>query len=311
MLSFNERESLCESRFQKIGECWHFWTSDNHPIIFTSQEDFAAGMTIMAIVARLVPEVKLLTFELMSNHIHMVLVGSETESEHFFTLFKKLLSNYFRGGRYSEKRSQLGRVIDLSKFLCSKRKIESLTELRNVIVYDNRNGYIVSPDETPFSYPWGANRYYFNPDAKQLAEDTPEILTLKERIAVIRSHVADKIDPLIKVHGYACPMDFCDIPAGEGMFRDASHYFYSISKNIENHASVAREIMEKVFYTDDELFGAIHSQSLRLYKKRISELDKNEKLELARSMHFDYNASNKQVARILKLPIGVVDTVFP
>lgn len=309
MKSNYEREALCEYRFQEAGECWHLWTDEDHPVIFASPADFAAGMNIFAITAKLFPDIKFYTYELMSNHIHAVASGNEKRLREFFEMFRKHLGNYLSGGRYSRD----GRTTnaDLSKLCCRLRKIESLSDLRAVIAYDNRNGYLVSPDDTPFTYPWGANRYYFNPDIKYIAASCNKFLTFRERQFFIHSHVANTLSPLRKVYGCACPLDFCYIEEGEKFFQGAAQYFQIISRNIESFGKIAREISERIFYTDDELFSAIASQAKGRYGKKIMDLDKNEKTELARLMHFDFNAGNKQIARILRLPISVVDALFP
>jgi len=40
-------------------------------------------------------------------------------------------------------------------------------------------------------------------------------------------------------------------------------------------------------------------------------LDKSSKIELAKKLHFDYNASNKQIKRILRLDEHIVNSLFP
>lgn len=309
MKSNYEREALCESRFWEAGECWHLWTDEDHPVIFASPDDFAAGMTVFGITAAMFQDIRLYTFELMSNHIHAVASGREKRLREFFGMFRKLLGNYLSGGRYS--RDGHTAYADLSRFCCRLRKIENLSDLRAVIAYNNRNGYLVSPDETPFSYPWGANKYYFNRDIKSIAASCNKFLTIREKLDIIHTHATDNIAPLRKVFGCACPLDFCHIEEGEQFFQSASQYFHIISRNIESFAKIAGEISERIFYTDDELFSAIASQTKSRYGKRIADLDKNEKTELARMMHYDFNAGNKQISRILKLPLAVLDSFFP
>ena len=34
-------------------------------------------------------------------------------------------------------------------------------------------------------------------------------------------------------------------------------------------------------------------------------------MELARKLHFDYNADNAKIARLLKLPVASVNALFP
>lgn len=50
----------------------------------------------------------------------------------------------------------------MKSFRMSLKSVCDLRTLRNTIVYVNRNGYVVNPAYTPFSYPWGTGRYYFN-----------------------------------------------------------------------------------------------------------------------------------------------------
>ena len=75
MSNYYEKEALCEAKFRDLGECHHLWTPENHEIIFTSQADFKTGMTLFGISARLFADVAVLTYELMSNHIHLTASG--------------------------------------------------------------------------------------------------------------------------------------------------------------------------------------------------------------------------------------------
>ncbi len=54
-------------------------------------------------------------------------------------------------------------IIALSGFECRLRVLETAVDVRNVLSYNNRNGFLVSPDETPFSYRWGAGRWTDTP----------------------------------------------------------------------------------------------------------------------------------------------------
>ena len=300
------KESLCDFRFRQAGECWHLWTDENHPLVFASSTDFEAVMDIIGMSARLFPELKLYTFELMSNHIHAVVSGNEDRVKALFKAFRHLLSNYFRGG----KSGLNARDVCLDNFNCNLRLITTVSDFRNVIAYDNRNGFVVSPDVTPFSYPWGANRYFFNPDARQLALESSEMFTVRDRLRIVHSHVADSIPPLKTLHGYACPMDFCAIEEAESLFLNASQYFNLVSRPVESFRDIAREISERIFYTDDELYSAVCSIARKNYGLKISELGKEAKTELARAMHYDYNASNRQISRMLRIQLAVVDGWF-
>lgn len=300
MRSFYEKESVCSQVFAGLGECYHLWTPENFEIIFSSEEDFKVAMCIVGICAMLFPEVKLLTFQIMSNHLHITAAGAEDRIKALFARIKKMLRKYALSS---------GKSIDWDRFEAKTRKLESLEDVRNVIVYNNRNGFIVSPEYSPFTYPWGANRFYFNPDAKILAQNNSRNMSFREKRFVSHSHIADEINNLFCYDGYALPISFCDVSAGERLFRDASHYFYKISKNIESNKMIAKEIGENVFYTDDELFAVISAKCKKEYDEPIpSRIGAMEKIRIAKMMRFDFNASDKQIQRMLKLERNTISS---
>lgn len=297
MSEYFEREPLCQAAFDKMGEVYHLWTPENFELIFRSDEDFKIGMGIMGICAKLSPDVKILTFELMSNHIHIAAAASESNLREMFELFKKILSRNIS--------------TDWSLFQPGIRLLSSLGQVRNVIVYDNRNGYLVNRDYSPYTYPWGANRYYFNPDARKLALANTKKMNYGERRNLVSSHIADEVKDLLIYEGYALPLSFCDIDRAETLFRDQSHYFELLSRSIENSKEIAKEIGESVFYTDGELFAAISKISREKYDNpQPSTLPVASKLELAATMRYDYKAGEKQICRMLKLDPTVLRSVI-
>ena len=303
MKNFYDVENLCSSYFFGAGECWHLWTPENHEIIFSCEEDFKAAMLIIGVCSALVPGIKIITFELMTNHLHVTLAGNEESVNQFFKLFKKLLKRYLVANN---------RTISLGSFTCSYRRLTSLQDVRNVIVYNNRNGYVVSPQHNPYSYPWGANRYFFNPAARQYYRECGKRITFKERREILHSHIADNVNVIASLDGYACPLSFCDIGLGEHLFRGASHYFYELSRNVESQKNIAKEIGERLYYTDEELFKIVTAISKEQYKASFpSLLTKDDKISLAKTMHFEYNATKKQICRMLRIDKTVIDSLFP
>ena len=96
------------------------------------------------------------------------------------------------------------------------------------------------------------------------------------------------------------------------MFRCASHYFREVSRNIESQKSIAKEIGERIFYTDDELFGIVLSLCQEKYGgQKPTMLPVPAKQEMALLLHSEYNASNKQIQRMLRLDSSVVSALFP
>ncbi len=298
MSSYYEKEALCEAKFRELGECYHLWTPENHEIIFTDTADFKTGMNLFGISARLNADVTILTFELMSNHIHITASGREHQITQLFDTFKGLLLKWMKNE---------SRTMSLDKFRAKARRLMTLEDLRNVIAYDNRNGFVVSPEHTPFTYPWGANRYYFSPDSCLLAEQGSKPFSLRERRLVSHSRIADDAEGLLMFDGYASPLSFCDIHTGEALFRDASHYFNKLSKSVESNASIAKEIGESIWYTDDELYSIVRKIGKERYGAvSPAAIAPNDRIDLAKTLHYEFNASAKQLQRMLKLDSSIL-----
>ena len=307
MKNFYDAESLCRLQFSEMGDCFHLWTPENFTIIFTCDEDFKAGMGIIGIAAKLFPDVTIITFEIMSNHLHITAAGEMPGILAMFDAIRKMLMKYVQ---------TRGRHIDWSEFNAGTRKLQTLEDVRNVIVYNNKNGFVVNPSHTPFTYPWGANRYFFNPDAKALALSRASKMTYRQRRSLSHSHASDESPELLMFEGYALPLSFCDIASGEKMFRNASHYFGKLSRSIESSREIAKEIGESVFYNDDDLFAAVCEIVAKMYPgqglgKTSSPtlLPAQAKIELAKTMHYDYNATRKQIMRMLKIEASVLDSL--
>ena len=293
MNDFYIDESVCSCVFKEMMPCFHLWTSEKCEVIFRTEDEFRAGMNIIGICAKLFPEIRIITFEVMSNHLHLTVSGAEDTALAYFETIKKFLMRHFR---------KLGRCIDWTGFNVGIREVLTLEDLRNVIVYNNRNGFVISKGYTPFSYPWGANRYYFCPDSVALAKLLSHQSTQRERQNAINSRIADNIDGLTMFEGSICPLSFCDIASGQKIFRGASHYFNKLGKSIESQKEIAKEISESIFYTDDELFSAITAIARKKYNiSSLKEAESMVKLDLARTMKFEYNATAKQIARFLKI----------
>lgn len=301
--TFGIEENRCESIFQRLGPCWHLYTPENHPVILTCEADFKAAMTLLAICALSFPSLRILTFQWMSNHLHITLAGSEEDISLFFAMLKRFL------GKYLKDRSKNA---DIGAWTYNLRRIESLKDLRNVIAYNNRNGFLVSPDSTPLTYPWGANKFYFNPDAKKRVEDRSGTLHFRVIREMFHTHKLDGFTGEPFMEGIIPPTVFCDIVSAESLFRNARHYFSLISRNMEGMKSIAEEIGESLFYTDDDLYSAVCEICRNNYGVRHPGLlPAQAKLEVARTMHYEYNAGAKQIARILKADLSVIRNIFP
>jgi REP element-mobilizing transposase RayT len=307
--SFYEKEERCRRVFEwtlrKYGGVWHLCTpGEKQALIFKDDIDYVFAMTLAAMCAYDCPDVQIITFEIMGNHVHFILFGSESAVKIFFALFKKRLQRYL---------AEKGQRMDLTNFACKKPiPIETLESMRNQICYTNRNNFVVDPGHTPFSYPYGANSYFFTPKAKQQKDKLFGELTLREKRHLIHAREPNYPDTYVITDGYFSPMNYCRLDIGEAVFRDARHYFNKLTKNIESNKEIAAMLGDSIFYTDDELFDVVRKVCNDKYDgQRPALLGKNEKTELARMLHYDFNADNEKIRRMLNLSINYLDQIFP
>ena len=303
-LSFSEKERVCESIFVSNGPYWHIYTDGTKmQNIFCNEEDFKIGMWCLAAALFLCKSARVITFELMGNHLHLILGGQRDDCIKAFDLFAARLRQAF------PKRQ---RAIDWSKFKMDILPIESLQALRNEIIYVNRNAFVANPAYTPDSYPWGGGCAYFNPWIKHLKTTPLGEMKVNTQRKLLHTRDVVPFSKLLEIGGVPFIPSFCDISLGESLFRDARSYFNSLTRNAEAFSQIASRLKDAIFLTDEELYSVICSHISKEYSvKTPSQLSAQQKIDTARQMHFDYNATNHQLRRMLRMDLSILEELFP
>lgn len=303
MMTFAEKERVCERAFDENGPFWHVYTDGSIMIdLFSSDEEKKEGMIALAVCSVLFREVDLVTFELMNNHVHLIMRGASEECLEFFDMFKRRLKRVFQ---------RLGRAIDWDRFEAQILEIETLKALRNEIIYVNRNAYVASHRYTPFSYPWGGGWAYFSPVIELLPIKSVCEMGARRARELTRFRKVDEIGDLKFVGDVPYIPSFCRIDVGQSVFQDARSYFHALSRNAEAYSQIASRLKDTVFLTDDEMFVVAARCAESDFSTKLRLLTPEQKIQLARKLHYDYNASNGQVRRILSLDIAVINELFP
>ena len=301
LIRFSNKEEACEAAFRNLGQIWHLCTpGEETPVIFRNDDDFRCGMNLLAVTKVRFPDIPILAFALMSNHVHFVVCGSEERVSDFFDDYRKRIIRFVNSRGYE---------VDLSMFHPELKLIDSLEYLRNVIVYVSRNGYVSNSCYTPFSYPWSSGRQLFNgiPDAGSVKE-----LSFVEKREMFRCRVLPELDSRGLLDGCVSPASLCSLNTTESMFRDAHHYFFMVTKNVESYGKIAEQLGDGCAMTLEEMMGDLKKIAIRKYQTyKIASLGRPEKIELARKMHYDYHASNAQIRMVFGFSKYEVDELFP
>ena len=301
--TFLEKERCCEYAFLNNGPYWHIATPGAlTEIIFTCDDDYRFGMTLIA-ESTMACGVHVYNFELMSNHLHIIGSAQKQQCTDTLDYCRRRLVRMARLG---------GRTLSLDSFVSDPLPIDTLDSLRNNIVYVSRNGFVVNSAHTPYSYPWGSGHLLFGPPLYHLGAKPYSELFARDQRILTRSRSISFPSSYTVRDGYITPESFVDYRTGMSFFRDAHQYFQALTKNIESYSEFAGRFGDMIVLTDEEMYSAAASISRKQYnQERPLVLPHQEKLQLAKELHFKYNATNGQINRILKIGLDVLQELFP
>ena len=300
---FSQKEQACGYTFNNNGPFFHLCTPGKYTeLLCETDEDYKFLVTLIAIAASCAG-VTVITFAVMSNHLHVLLAGPEHACRAFFDLIKKKLKRYC---------SSKQRYVNLSGFECKLIPVESLRQIRIEIAYIHRNAYLASDRYLPFSYPWSAGYLFFNPMVRNKDGVPYNSLAQREKREVCRGRALELPEQFIIRDGMILPDSFCAVRFAEALFRDAHQYFSMISKNYEAYSEVAKALGDDVFLNDEEMFVVLQLQCRKQFgtESRPAMLPQKDKLALAGWMKQNYNASIGQMQRMLRLDKTALEEMF-
>lgn len=283
---------------------WHLFTNGNEmQVIFSTAYDYKLAVNLLAISACLHPGVIILTFVLMSNHIHLVLSGEKDSCLAMFDCFKAKLM-----------RALHDNPINWKQFQPTLSEVRDEYYLKTVIAYVNRNPFVSIPSCTPFNYPWGAGKEFF-----KLKEEVSfpakefEELRLHEKRQILRTRIFDSSYDKLTFRGNTVETrSFCDIELAEKVFANAHDYMYWICRKVESFKEIARSLKDEILYTDEELGTVIFAMIKKRYNVlSIHKLTAIQKTDIAIDLNRDYNAGIPQLRRILNLDTKTLKKLFP
>ena len=261
---------------------------------FRDEEDFKVGMNFVAIQALLSPVV-VLSFILMSNHVHFVLVAdSKKDAEAFIDAFKHRYSLYLRH-KYGVKEflRRNGVKVDL---------INTFDEgAEQAIAYVQMNCVAANICSHPSQYTWGTGNLFFNqarPIGKSVCSFSKRALK-----CLLHSDIENlPEDWLIGADGYILPENYVDVSFVETCYRTPKrmNYFLANSSKAKKRLEAADEHLPA--FRDQVILAALPDLCQSLFgKKSFSELTVDEQTEFIRQIRFRFSAHVNQIARVCGL----------
>ncbi len=258
---------------------------------FRDDEDFRVAMNYVAIQAASSPEVAVLAFILMSNHVHFVLRGRREDVLGFINQFKHRYSLYYRR-KYGKKEFLRKNGTDVKPVPCEDEAPE------RALAYVQANCVAANICSHPSQYPWGTGNTFYNsckPSGKRLCD-----LSERMRERLLRSNnVALPETWLICEDGYIKPENYVDVACVEDIFRSPKRMNYFL-----NNSSKAKKRMETAddnlpAFRDQAILAVLPDLLRSLFQKSsFEELNDHEQSEFARQIRFRFSADATQIARL-------------
>lgn len=256
-------------------------------MLFGDEDDFRVGMNIVAISAHLI-DVKVLSFILMSSHVHFVLYCSREEAKIFIDKYKTLYSKYYcRKYGTSEFLRLLG--IDIQEVFVEDES------LFRAIAYVIMNCVAANLVAVPVLYPWGTGDLFFN--ARQQYGQKLGEMSQNSRRKLLKSRVELPKDCVVGDGGYILPCSYVPVKYVESLFRTPKRYSFFL-----NTSSKAKQRLEKTeapSFSDTIVKAAMNCLVHSLFRKAsLEDLNDGQKAELMRQLQRRFSSDESQLVRI-------------
>ena len=259
---------------------------------FRDEEDFKVAMNYIAIEAARHPEVVVLTFILMSNHVHFVLKGRREDAAAFVESFKQRYSLYYQK-KYGVKEFLRRNGLDIKEIPYDNEAPEK------VISYVQMNSVAANICAFCNQYPWGTGNLFFN-------ATTPKGIKLGNMSDRARQKALHSNFTKLPEHwilgddGYILPCCYVDVKAVEQLFRTPKRMQYFL-----HSSSKARKRLENTClpaFRDQVILVAIPDLCQSLFQKdSFSALTEEEQSEFLRQLRYRFSADINQLARVCGL----------
>lgn len=270
-------------------------------LIFACEEDFISGVNDIAICLTKF-DVVIVCFCLMSNHFHFVVYGEEDECCAFAEEYKRRCSIRMRHAKQE--------VNALQNIRIELNEISDEVYLENAIAYVLRNPIAAKINIMPYHYSWSSADVYFRGDMPINGVSVNQ-LSERKRHRILKSKLSLPDEYRIDEKGMILPESFIDVTITERLFRHPSRLLFALARKIEPDVELKFGVADKILYTDAELKSLVNELVVNNFGVLgISSLTSQQKIKLCVLMKKNFNASIKQISRIARVGVDVLERIL-
>ena len=278
---------------------------------FREVDDFAVGMNYVALQVALSPEIVVLAFILMSNHVHFVLYGTEEEVRAFVNAFKQRYSMYLYR-KYGLREHLQENDLDVKEI-----SVYGAEALERAIAYVQMNCVAAKICAHPSQYPWGTGRAFFQADGKDAIQEVDSgaskhnlsctrlsDLSGRARKRLMHSDLAINLPGnwLVSAEGYVLPENYVAVEAVERLYRNPGRMNYFLNTSSKARKRMDSEDDRVPAFKDQLILQALPDLLRGLFRKvRLEDLNQEEKAETLRQIRYRFSVNVHQAARVCGL----------
>ena len=260
--------------------------------LFHNKGQYAYGMIVLGLLTLLF-EVKIYSFSLMPNHVHIILSGTGGAIlKAFDHIRKKISARQIKDGFPPIPEDYWFKLVP----------IEDEEQMRRNFIYVDRN-----PHEkqicVPAGYPWGSNSLHFSLYGTLIKGRRADTFSKRELIKLARTEKPIPSDWEFHPELGLLPASFVDNRLFYKLFKSPKEYESRLVKDYEAFVQVARTLEEELDYSLEDYTVIVNQQ---LGGRRLYQLSPDEKGKLVVQLAKRYDMNAEQIAPALKMSLHLV-----
>lgn len=254
---------------------------------FKDESDFKYAMNLVAVLSVNFPG-RIISFALMSNHVHFVLQCTREQALEFMNRFKGMYSRYCTM-KYGEKEMLRNNDVDIRELSLDDESFE------RAVAYVQMNPPAANICLEPSGYPWGTGGTFFNQNkpiytkAGSLGVRALRVLT-RSRLPVPEKYLIDE-------RGFIVPDSYVPIEFVEKVYGTPGRMQYFLRTS-----SKAKRLKEGPSFKDQLVAEGLKNLCVSLFQvPGISQLEDSGKSEVLRQLRYRFSSDPNQLARVCGL----------
>ena len=265
-------------------------------LLFPTTSHYAYGTIVLGLITLLF-DVKIHSFSLMPNHVHLILSGTGAAClDTFDYLRQKLSARLVKDGYPPVPEDYWFKLVP----------VEDEQQMKKVFIYVDRNAY-EKQVSVPCGYPWSAGPLHHSFMGMVLQGQRADTFSKRQLIEI--TGTVKPIPSHWELHPQfgLLPRSFVDNRLFLRLFKSPKEYESRLVKDYEAFVQIAQSLGETLDYSEEDYAIIVHQLLLGQFSGRgLRELTNEEKGNLVVMLMKRYAMSAEQISQALNMSVHLV-----